>query len=255
MSPPRWQQIRAMKAQGEPIAALTAYDFPTARMLDEAGIDVLLVGDSLGMVVLGYETTSSVTMEDILHHTRAVRRGTRNALVVADLPFASYETPEMAVENARRLVEAGADAVKLEGGVKSVPQIRAITQAGIPFMGHIGMLPQTVTAGQGYRVHGKTDEEAERLLADAQAVQDAGGFAVVLELVKADVAAAISRSIEIPTIGIGSGEQCDGQILVSHDLFGAFPWFKPRHVQWQASVGREIRQGTERFIRETKQRA
>ncbi len=248
------QRILEMKQRGEPVAVLTAYDYPTARLLDEAGIDVLLVGDSLGMVVLGYEDTTHVTLDDMLHHTRAVRRGTKRALIVSDLPIATYATPDMAVANARLLVAAGADAVKLEGGVAVAGQIAAITAAGIPFMGHIGMLPQSVSALGGYRIRGKTDEEAAHLAEDAFAVEHAGAFAVVLELVKSDVAARISSSLRIPTIGIGSGAGCDGQVLVSHDLFGSFPWFTPRHVKWQARVGEEIRAATARYIEETKTR-
>jgi 3-methyl-2-oxobutanoate hydroxymethyltransferase len=254
MSTPDLQRFREMKRRGEPLAVLTAYDYPTARLLDEAGLDILLVGDSLGMVVLGYEDTTSVTMEEMLHHTRAVRRGTQRALVVSDLPFASYNTPEYALANARRLVEAGADAVKLEGGVAVERQIAAITAAGIPFMGHIGMSPQNVRNEGGYHLKGKTDEEAARIEEDAAAVQRAGAFSVVLELVKPAVAQRISAALEIPTIGIAAGSGCDGQVLVSHDLFGFFPWFTPRHVKWHGRVAEEIREAAQRFVAETKQR-
>jgi 3-methyl-2-oxobutanoate hydroxymethyltransferase len=245
-------RYREGKRRGERVAVLTAYDYPTARLLDEAGIDILLVGDSLGMVMLGYEDTTFVTMEEMEHHTRAVRRGTKRALVVSDLPYASYETPESALGNAKRLLAAGADAVKLEGGVLMEGQIAAITAAGIPFMGHIGMSPQNVRNEGGYSVKGKTDEEAARIMADAAAVQRAGAFSVVLELVQPDVARQISRTLEIPTIGIAAGAGCDGQVLVSHDLFGTFPWFTPRHVKWQGRAGEEIRLAAKRFITETK---
>jgi 3-methyl-2-oxobutanoate hydroxymethyltransferase len=254
MSTPDLQRFGEMKRRGERIAVLTAYDYPTARLLDEAGLDILLVGDSLGMVVLGHEDTTSVTMDEMLHHTRAVRRGTQRALVVSDLPIASYDTPEAALANARRLIEAGADAVKLEGGGAVEAQIAAITAAGIPFMGHIGMSPQNVRNEGGYHLKGKTDEEAANVTEDATAVQRAGAFSVVLELVKPAVAQRISAALEIPTIGIAAGSGCDGQVLVSHDLFGFFPWFTPRHVNWHGRVAEEIRDAAQRFVAETKQR-
>ncbi len=245
-------RFRGMKARRERCAALTAYDYPTARLLDEAGVDLILVGDSLGMVVLGYPDTTHVTLEEMLHHTRAVRRGVKRAPLVADLPIGTYRTPEQALENARRLIEAGADAAKLEGGVSHEPHIAALIQAGIPVMGHIGMLPQSLHEEGGYKLKGKTEAEAERLLADARAVERAGAFAIVLELVKADVAAEISRALAIPTIGIGSGRECDGQILVTHDLIGLFPWFTPKFAQPRAHVARSIRETAEEFVRETK---
>ena len=245
-------QWKEMKARGERIAALTAYDYPSARLLDEAGIDIILVGDSLGMVVLGFEDTTQVTLADIVHHTRAVVRGVRRALVVADLPIHTYDTPAEAVETARELVEAGAQAVKLEGGVSHVPQIEAICAAGIPFMAHIGMLPQSVVAEGGYRVKGRTVDEAEALLRDARAVEAAGAFAVVLEIVQAETARRISAAIQIPTIGIGSGADCDGQILVTHDLIGLFPWFTPKFVRPEANVGDEIRRAAAAFLDRTR---
>ncbi len=223
----------------EKIAALTAYDYPVARLLDEGGIDVVLVGDSLGMVVLGFPDTTFVTMEHMAHHTAAVARAVKNAPVIADLPFASYRNPGEAVANARRLVEAGADGVKLEGA--HLDEIRAIVDEGIPLMGHLGMLPQSVREDGGYRIKGKTGEEAALLLEQARAMEAAGAFALVLELVRPEVAAALSSSIGIPTIGIGAGEGCDGQILVTHDLIGLFPWFRPRFVRAEADVAREIR--------------
>ncbi len=241
-----------MKARGDRITALTAYDYPTARLLDESGIDIILVGDSLGMVVLGYEDTTSVTLDDIVHHTRAVARGVKRALLVADLPIHTYDSPAQAVASAQTLVQAGAQAVKLEGGMSRVAQIDAICAAGIPFMAHIGMLPQSVREEGGYKVKGRTAEEAEALMRDARAVEAAGAFAVVLEIVKADIARQISEAISIPTIGIGSGENCDGQILVTHDLIGLFPWFTPKFVSPEARVAEEIRKAAAAFIERTK---
>jgi len=244
--------LAAMKPRGEKITALTAYDYPTARLLDESGVDIVLVGDTLGMVVLGYPDTTLVTIDDMLHHTRAVARAVRRALIVADLPIATYTTPEQAVANARLLVEAGAQAVKLEGGRTHAAQIGAIHRSGIPIVSHLGMLPQSVREEGGYHRKGKTPEAAEGLLADARAVEEAGAVAVVLELVQADVAERISGKISIPTIGIASGKNCDGQILVSHDLIGLFPWFVPKFVQPRAQVAEEIRKAAAAFIAETK---
>ena len=221
------EDFRARKRRGERITALTAYDYPTARLLDESGIDIILVGDSLGMVVLGYSDTTQVTLDEMLHHTRAAARGVKRALLVADLSVGTYETPEAAIANARRLVDAGAQAVKLEGGASHTAQIAAIVGAGIPLMAHIGMLPQSVREEGGYKVKGRGAVEAERLLQDARAVEAAGAFSVVLEIVAADTARRITDAIGIPTIGIGSGEHCDGQILVTHDLIGLYPWFTP----------------------------
>src|SRR3982751_2666748 len=208
------QSLLEKKQRGERITSLTAYDYPTARLLDEAGIDIILVGDSLGMVVLGYEDTTEVTLDVMLHHTRTVARGVKHALVVADLPIHTYDTPQQAVATARALQDAGAQAVKLEGGVSRVPQIEAIVRGGIPFMAHIGMLPQSVRQEGGYKLKGRTPAEAEVLLRDAKAVEEAGAFAVVLEIVAAETARQITDALEIPTIGIGSGDGCDGEILV-----------------------------------------
>ena len=235
------ETIRAMKARGEKIAALTAYDFPMAKLLDEAGVPLLLVGDSVGMVVLGYPDTTHVTMAEMEHHTRAAARARPNALLGADLPFKSYETVSDAVANARRLIAAGAEFVKAEGGREILPQVKAIVGVGIPFMGHLGMLPQNVLEEGGYHIKGKKDEEHQRLLADAKALADAGAFAIVLELVTPPVAKEISQCLSIPTIGIGSGLDCDGQILVTHDLIGAFPWFTPRFVKPKVNCAAEIR--------------
>jgi len=232
--------LRAMKARGEKIAALTAYDYPLARMLDEAGIPFLLVGDSLGMVVLGYPNTTLVTMADMEHHVRAVARARPQALVAADLPIGSYDTEADAVANARRLVAAGAEAVKAEGGRAIVPQVRAIIAAGIPYCGHLGMLPQRVLEEGGYRIKGKRDAEHEALIKDARALAEAGAFAMVLELVTPPVAREISEQVSVPVIGIGSGPDCDGQILVTHDLTGSFPWFTPRFAKPRAHCAAEF---------------
>jgi len=245
------RDFREMKRRGERITALTAYDYPTARLLDESGIDIVLVGDSLGMVVLGYEDTTRVTLKEMLHHTRAVARGVKQALLVADMPIHTYDTPEQALDTARQFVDAGAQAVKLEGGVNRVTQIEAITQAGIPFMAHIGMLPQSVREEGGYKVKGRTQSEAEALIADAHAAEKAGAFSVVLEIVVPEIARQITNSISIPTIGIGSGEHCDGQILVTHDLIGLFPWFTPKFVSPEARVAEEIRRAARAFVERT----
>ncbi len=246
------RDFRDRKARGERIAALTAYDYPTARLLDESGVDVILVGDSLGMVVLGYEDTTQVTLEEMVHHTRAVTRGVKRALVVADLPIHTYDTPQQALAHARRLVDAGAQAVKLEGGASRVPQIRAIIEAGIPLMGHIGMLPQSVREEGGYKTKGRTPAEADTLLKDGHAVEEAGAFAVVLEIVAVETARQITAAVGIPTIGIGSGAHCDGQILVTHDLIGLFPWFTPKFVSPEANVAAEIRRAAAAFIERTR---
>ncbi len=242
------ERLRAAKSEGRKIAVLTAYDYPLARILDECGIDIILVGDSLGMVVLGFPDTTSVTMEHMLHHVRAVARGVQRALVVADLPINSYDAPAAALENSRRLLDAGAQAVKLEGGVSQLPQIEAIVGAGIPLMAHLGMLPQSVQREGGYRIKGKTEAEAAALVEDARAVEQAGAFAVVLELVRPEVAAQISRAASIPTIGIGSGADCDGQVLVTHDLIGSFPWFRPKFVTPAADVAGTIRAAVGEFM-------
>lgn len=225
----------------ERIPALTAYDYPTARLLDEAEIPFVLVGDSLGMVVLGYPDTTQVTLADMEHHVRAVARARPRGLLAADLPAHSYDTPEAAVASARRLVDAGAEAVKAEGGRAIIEQVRAIVAAGIPYCGHIGMLPQQVLEEGGYNVKGKTPSQREALLADAQALADAGAFAIVLEIITPPVAREITAAVPVPTIGIGSGPDCDGQILVIHDLVGLFPWFTPRFVRPKVASGQQIR--------------
>lgn len=235
------EAIIAMKRRGEKIPSLTAYDFPMTKLLDEAGVPLILVGDSLGMVVLGYPDTTLVTMEDMEHHVRAAARAKPRGLLGADMPYGSYATAEQAVANARRLVAAGADAVKAEGGREILDQVRAIVAAGIPFLGHAGMLPQSIHVEGRYRIKGKTDAEREKLLADAMALEQAGAFGVVLELVTPAVAREISQRLRIPTIGIGSGPDCDGQILVTHDLLGMFPWFTPKFVQRRMNAAEEIK--------------
>jgi 3-methyl-2-oxobutanoate hydroxymethyltransferase len=237
------ETIRAMKARGEKIAALTAYDYPMAKLLDEAGIPFIFVGDSLGMVVLGYPDTTHVTMAEMEHHVRAAARAKPNALLGADLPFKSYETPEQAVENSKRLVTAGAEFVKAEGGHEILPQVHAIISAGIPFCGHLGMLPQRVLEEHGYHIKGKQETEHQQLLEEAKVLADAGVFAIVLELVTPPVAREITQKISVPTIGIGSGDGCDGQILVTHDLIGLSPNYIPRHVKKHYNLSEQIRTG------------
>ncbi|MBA3830992.1 MAG: 3-methyl-2-oxobutanoate hydroxymethyltransferase [Chthoniobacterales bacterium] len=246
------EDFRERKRRGERITALTAYDYPTARLLDESGIDIILVGDSLGMVVLGYSDTTQVTFEEMLHHTRAVARGVKRALLVADLSIGTYDTPAAAVKSAQRLLAAGAQAVKLEGGLSHAAQIEAIVREKIPLMAHIGMLPQSVREEGGYKVKGRSAAEAERLLADAAAVEKAGAFSVVLEIVAPETARQITAGIGIPTIGIGSGNDCDGQILVTHDLIGLYPWFTPKFVSPEAQVAEEIRRAARIFAERTR---
>lgn len=241
-------EIRAMKTRREKIAALTAYDFPMAKLLDECGVPLLLVGDSLGMVVLGYPNTTLVTMAEMEHHTRAAARAKPHALLGADLPFHAYDTPEQAVANARKLAAAGAEYVKAEGGREILPQVRAIIAAGIPFLGHIGMLPQHVLEEGGkYRIKGRDDAGHAKLLDDATALAEAGAFAVVLELVTPTVAKEISEQFPFATIGIGSGPDCDGQILVTPDLIGTYPWFTPKFVKQELNAAGEIRQAVGRW--------
>ena len=235
--------IRALKRRGEPIVMLTAYDFPSARLVDQAGADIILVGDTLGMVVLGYDTTVPVTMDEMLHHVKAVTRGAKHAFVVADMPFMSYQTgPDDALRNAARfLKEAGAHAIKLEGGVAVAETVRALVDAGIPTMGHIGLTPQAVHQFGGWKVQGRTPQSAIRLMNDAQALERAGAFAVVLELVPAPLARLITKRLRVPTIGIGAGVDCDGQVQVFHDLLGLFEEFTPKHTRRYAEAGELIR--------------
>src|ERR1700726_4646541 len=238
---------RKASAAGSPenskkIVCLTAYDYPTARLLDEAGVDVILVGDSLAMVALGYDSTLPVTLDEMIHHARAVRRGTKHALLVADMPFGSYhaDTAE-SLRNAVRFVkEAGVEAVKVEGGERRLELIARLTEAEIPVMGHIGLTPQSVNALGGYRVQGKTTDSAEQLLRDARAVEAAGAFAVVLEAIPRELAAQITRELRIPTIGIGAGPECDGQILVLHDMIGLSAGHAPKFTRRYANVSETI---------------
>ena len=245
---PEW--ISLAKARGEKVPALTAYDYPTARLLDEAGVPVILVGDSVGMVVLGYPDTTQVTLAEMRHHVAAVARAKTRALVVADLPYHTYETPKEALANARILLDAGAEAIKLEGGVAVLPEIAALRKDGIAVMGHIGMLPQSVKEEGGYKIKGRSDAEKERLRADAFAVEKAGAFCLVMELVEPELAGEITAALHVPTIGIGSGTHCGGQILVTHDLIGAFPWFRPKFAVAKADVASAIRGAAEAFVRE-----
>jgi 3-methyl-2-oxobutanoate hydroxymethyltransferase len=237
------------KLEGDKITCLTAYDYPTARLVDEVGIDLVLVGDTLGEVVLGYESTLPVTIEDILHHLRAVRRGLRRALLVADLPFGACQVSEDQAMAAavRFLKEGGAEAVKLEGGRKRAALIRRLVEEDIPVVGHIGLTPQSIHAMGGHRVQGKTLERARELLAEAQALEDAGAFAVVLEGVPRELAAIITRRLRIPTIGIGAGPECDGQILVLHDLIGLGFGNRPKFVRPYADVAALVRGALEHY--------
>ena len=245
------------KKNGERLAMLTAYDYYTAKLMDETGINGILVGDSLGNVILGYEDTISVTMEDMIHHGAAVARGTKNALVVIDMPFMSYQTSVYdALVNAGRLMKEGrAGAVKLEGGKNICPQIEAITKAGIPVMGHLGLTPQAINAFGGFKVQGKTQEAAEQLLEDALAVEKAGAFALVLECVPRKLADIITEKLTIPTIGIGAGNGCDGQILVYQDLLGMFSDFTPKFVKKYANVGEIMKDAFSAYIEDVKQGA
>jgi len=237
------------------ITCLTAYDYPTARLLDEAGVDVILVGDSLAMVVLGYESTLPVTLEEMLHHTRAVRRGTRHALLVADMPYGSYhDDPMEGVRHAVRFVkEAGAEAVKIEGGERRMDLIERLVEAEIPVMGHIGLTPQSVNAFGGFRVQGKTEEAAERVLRDARAVEAAGAFSVVLESIPRELAARITAELKIPTIGIGAGPDCDGQVLVINDLLGLTFGHQPKFARRYADVGAIISRAAAEYCRDVQQ--
>jgi 3-methyl-2-oxobutanoate hydroxymethyltransferase len=247
--------LKAMKQRGEKIAMLTAYDYPTARLLDEAGVSIILVGDSLGMVVLGYDSTLPVTMADMLHHVRAVVRGTQRAHVVADMPFMSYQAgPEDALRNAGRfLQEAGAQSVKLEGGVSVAETVRRLVEAGIPVMGHIGLTPQSVNQFGGYKVQGKTPAAAVKLLNDAAALEQAGAYAVVLETIPAPLGKLISERLSIPTIGIGAGPHCDGQVQVLHDMLGLYPDFVPKHAKQYAHLAEEIGRAVREYLAEVQE--
>ena len=240
------------KENGEKLTMLTAYDYSTAKLIDEAGVNSILVGDSLGNVILGYEDTISVTMEDMIHHGAAVARGAKNALVVIDMPFMSYQTSVYdALVNAGRLMKEGrGDAVKLEGGVEVCPQIKAIVDAGIPVCAHIGLTPQSINAFGGFKVQGKSEAAAKKLLEDAKAVEEAGAFAVVIEGVPAKIAALITEQLHIPTIGIGAGKDCDGQVLVYQDMLGMFSDFTPKFVKRYANIGDVMKEAFQNYIKE-----
>jgi len=244
--------LNAMKERGEKIAMLTAYDYPIARVLDEAGVPVILVGDSLGMVVLGYDSTLPVTMADMIHHTKAVVRGSQRAHVVADMPFMSYQAgPEDALRNAGRLMqEAGAQSVKLEGGKTVAETVRRLVDAGIPVMGHIGLTPQSLHQFGGYKVQGKTPAAAVKLLNDAQALEEAGAYAIVLETIPAALAKLITERVSVPTIGIGAGPHCDGQVQVLHDMLGLYPDFVPKHAKQYAHLAEDVSQAAREYIAE-----
>jgi 3-methyl-2-oxobutanoate hydroxymethyltransferase len=247
-------QIQDMKEKGEKITMLTAYDYPIARLIDELGIPMILVGDSLGMVVLGYESTIPVTIEEMLHHTKAVVRGTRQALVVSDLPFMTYHisTADAQRNAARFIQEGGAQAVKLEGGVNIAEKVSAIVGCGIPVMGHIGLTPQSINQLGGYRVQGRTEETAKRLLEDAKALEQAGAFAIVMETVPTPLATLITQRISIPTIGIGAGNGCAGQVQVVSDILGLFTDFVPKHAKQYANLASTIRAAITEYDREVK---
>lgn len=245
----------AMKRDGKKITVLTAYDASMAAVLEDCDVDILLVGDSLGMVVLGYDSTVSVTMEDMIHHSSAVRRGAPNTFLVGDMPFGSYQlSPTQAVENGFRFMkEAGCDAVKLEGGLSVCPAVSALVTAGISVMGHIGLTPQTVTQLGGYKVQGKDVDSARRLIAEAKGLEEAGAFAVVLECVPDQLGALVSESISIPTIGIGAGAGCDGQVLVTNDLLGMFEKFTPSFVKTYTNLAPIIKENIEKYNEEVRQ--
>lgn len=237
------------KKQGKKLTMLTAYDYSTAKLFDEAGVDSMLVGDSLGMTMLGYDSTLPVTMEDMIHHTKAVVRGAKNALVVGDMPYMSYHlSVQQAVENAGRFIkEAGAQAVKLEGGAAFCPEIEAMTRASIPVVGHLGLTPQSINAFGGFKVQGKSEEAARKIIEDAQALEAAGAFAIVLECVPAKLAEIITAKVAVPTIGIGAGVGCDGQVLVYQDMLGMYDNFTPKFVRKFAEVGTLIKQGVQEY--------
>ena len=245
-------ELQAKKDRGEPLTMLTAYDYPAAALVDAAGIDAILVGDSVANVVLGLESTVSVTMEEMLHHCRAVARGAEYAFLIGDMPFMSYQASvDEAVRNAGRfLKESGMEAVKLEGGRAVAETVRAITAVGIPVMGHIGLTPQTLSALGGYRVQGKSADAAYALVEDALALEEAGCFSIVLEAIPAPIAAAISERLTVPTIGIGAGRGCDGQVLVFHDLLGLFARFQPKFVKQYADIGQQITNALEAYREE-----
>ena len=244
-------QIRVAQLP-RPFSSVTAYDYPMGRLADEAGIDVILVGDSLGMMVAGMEDTTEVTLGQMAYHTHIVRRGVSKAILMSDLPINTYRSPEEAVQNGIHLMEAGADAIKLEGGLGQLEKIKAMTASDIPVIGHLGMLPQRVREEGGYKKKGKTREEADLLLQAASALQDAGALMVVLESIQSDIASQITEQIDLPTIGIGSGSNCTGQIRVLHDVIGAYPWFVPPFAKVYTNVADQVSDALQRFRKELK---
>ena len=246
--------LLSQKQNGDKITMLTSYDYSTAKLIDEAGVNTILVGDSLGTVILGYEDTLPVTMEDMIHHTRAVTRGAKNALVIADMPFMSYQTSVCdAVKNAGRLIkEGGAQAVKLEGGAAVKEQIKAIVNASIPVVGHIGLTPQSINTFGGFKVQGKSEESARKIIEDAKIIEEAGAFMLVMECVPERLAKIITESVNIPTIGIGAGKYCDGQVLVYQDMLGMFTDFVPKFVKKYADVGEIMKNAFSEYIKEVK---
>jgi 3-methyl-2-oxobutanoate hydroxymethyltransferase len=245
--------LELKRRKGARLAMLTAYDFPSARLVAQAGVDLILVGDSLGMVVLGYDSTVPVTLEDMVHHTRAARRGAPEAFLIGDLPFLSYGTVADALASSSRLMkEAGADSVKLEGGTEVVPIIEALVKAGVPVLGHVGLTPQTASALGGYKLQGRDEAQARRIVEDAVALEAAGCWGVVLELVPAPLAKIITERISIPTIGIGAGADCDGQVLVFHDMVGMFSGFTPTFVKRYAEAGKLIQEAVARYAEEVR---
>lgn len=251
-------KMKKMKAEGVPLSMLTAYDYPSARLAEEAGIDLILVGDSLGNVVLGYDTTLPVTIDDMVYHTRSVVRGAQHTFIVADMPFMTYHgSIDESLKGVRRLMQEGrAHAVKMEGGLEICDTVAAVVAAGVPVLGHIGLTPQSVNMIGGYRIQGKDAKDAQRLMNEAKALEAAGAFAIVLELVTEEVAQAISEALSIPTIGIGAGRYCDGQVLVYHDLLRyASPYRDKRFVKTYADVGSLIREGISQYVKEVKDRS
>ncbi|WP_110932525.1 3-methyl-2-oxobutanoate hydroxymethyltransferase [Paenibacillus bouchesdurhonensis] len=251
-------KMKKMKQEQIPLTMITAYDYPSASLAEEAGVDMILVGDSLGNVVLGYETTIPVTVEDMVYHTRAVARGAQHTFIVTDLPFMTYHgSIDETLREVRRVMQEGhAHAVKLEGGAEIAHTVQAVVQSGVPVLGHIGLTPQSVNQIGGYRIQGKDEQDARRLLEDAKALEQAGAFGIVLELVTEEVAAAISKELAIPTIGIGAGRGCDGQVLVFHDVLKYTPEYREkRFVKTYADIGEQIRSGISEYVNEVKTRA
>ncbi|QSH40026.1 3-methyl-2-oxobutanoate hydroxymethyltransferase [Lentisphaerota bacterium ZTH] len=248
--------FRNMKRDGEKIVMLTTYDAPSGRLAEEAGVDILLVGDSLAMTVLGYENTLPLTLEESLHHCRAVRRGAPNSFIVGDMPFMTYQASESeALKNAARyLKEAGCNAVKVEGGMQMIPLFAKMVQAGIPVMGHIGLLPQQVLTAGGYKVAGRTEEDADRLMAEALALEEAGAFCIVLECLPATVSKRIAETVAVPTIGIGAGPHCDGQVQVFLDILGMFDGFKPKHAKRYANLAGDVHQALSSYCQEVREK-